>query len=122
MFEAHPATISYVKNQGLGFDVPYRFGTQTRRYLPDFIVELDDGRGRDDPLHLVVEVKGFRDETDKVKASTMRAYWLPGVNRLGDWGRWAFCELREPFSMEEDYGNLVAELTSKNTALIPEKA
>lgn len=109
VIEGHPATIAYVKNQGLGFEVPYRFGTQTRRYLPDFIVKLEDGRGRDDPLHLVVEVKGFRDEADKVKASTMRAYWLPGVNRLGDWGRWAFCELREPFAMEEDYARAVAE-------------
>lgn len=116
VIEGHPATIAYVKNQGLGFEVPYRFGTQTRRYLPDFIVKLDDGRGRDDPLHLIVEVKGFRDEADKVKASTIRAYWLPGVNRLGDWGRWAFCELREPFAMEEEYGNLVAELTRTNTA------
>jgi len=45
--EAHPATISYVKNQALGFEVPYRSVSTPRRHLPDFIVRLDDGRGPD---------------------------------------------------------------------------
>lgn len=38
----------------------YRDGATPRRYLPDFIVKLDDGNGPDDPLHLVVEIKGWR--------------------------------------------------------------
>ncbi len=36
--EAHPRVLAYVKNHNLGFDVPYRYGSETRTYRPDFIV------------------------------------------------------------------------------------
>jgi hypothetical protein len=35
------------------FEVPYRYGSESRRYRPDFIVLADDGRGKDDLLRLV---------------------------------------------------------------------
>ena len=110
--ERHPATLAYVKNQGLGFEVPYlkKDGGETRRYVPDFIVTLDDGRGPDDPVNLVVEIKGFRDGDAQIKAETMRALWVPGVNNLGTFGRWAFGELRDPFDMEADFGRLMEEV------------
>ena len=44
----------------------------------------------DDLLNLVVEIKGYRGENAKDKANTMDAYWVPGVNNLGAFGRWAF--------------------------------
>lgn len=74
---------AYVKNHGLGLEVPYRFGSETRKYLPDFIVLVDDGHGDDDLLHLVGEIKGYRREDAVVKKSTMDTYWVPGVNHLG---------------------------------------
>lgn len=86
--EAHPRVRAYVKNHGLGFEVPYRYGSESRRYRPDFIVHIDDGHGDDDLLHLVVEIKGFRGEDAKEKKSTMDTYWVPGVNNLGTYGRW----------------------------------
>ena len=36
----------------------------------------DDGRGADDPLHLIVEVKGLKDNQDTAKADTATAMWL----------------------------------------------
>jgi type III restriction enzyme len=57
--EAHPRVRAYVKNHSLGFEVPYRFGSEARRYRPDFIVLVDDGRGDDDLLRLVVEIQGL---------------------------------------------------------------
>jgi type III restriction enzyme len=48
--EWHPRVLAYVKNHGLGLEVPYRFGSETRRYRPDFIVLVDDGYGSDNPL------------------------------------------------------------------------
>jgi type III restriction enzyme len=90
--EAHPNVLAYVKNHNMGFEVPYRFKSERRTYIPDFIVLLDDGRGKDDPLHLVVEVKGYRGEDAKDKKATMETYWVPGVNNLGTHGRWAFAE------------------------------
>ena len=101
--ESHPRVRAYVKNHNLGLDVPYRYGSETRRYLPDFVVLVDDGRGGDDLLRLVVEVKGYRREDAKDKKKTMDAYWVPGVNNLGTFGRWAFAELTDVYAMEEDF-------------------
>ena len=49
MAESHPKVRAYVKNHNLGLEVPYRYGSNTRTYIPDFIVLVDDGQ--DDPLH-----------------------------------------------------------------------
>ena len=101
--EAHPRVQAYVKNHNLGFDVPYRYGSETRRYRPDFIVQVDDGHGADDLLHLIVEIKGYRREDAKEKNSTMETYWVPGVNHLGTQGRWAFAEFTEVYQIEADF-------------------
>ena len=94
---------AYVKNEGLGFEVPYRLGNESRIYLPDFILLLEDGHGEDDLLHIVVEIKGYRREDAKDKASTMENNWIPAVNSLGQFGRWAFMELGRAYAMEDGF-------------------
>ena len=101
--EAHPRVRAYAKNHGLGLEVPYRYGSEVRKYLPDFIVLVDDGRGEDDLLHLVVEIKGYRREDAVEKKSTMDTYWVPGVNHLGSHGRWAFAEFTDVYQIEADF-------------------
>jgi type III restriction enzyme len=101
--EKHPRVRAYVKNHNLGLEVPYRLQAETRRYRPDFIVRIDDGRGDDDLLNLVVEIKGYRGEDAKEKKSTMDNYWVPGVNRLGSQGRWAFAEFTDVYAMQHDF-------------------
>ena len=106
--EAHPKVVAYVKNHNLGLEVPYRYASELRNYIPDFIVLVDDGHpprpdGTSDLLHLIVEIKGFRGEDAKEKASTMRTYWVPGVNHLGTHGRWAFAEFCDVYEMESDF-------------------
>jgi len=101
--ESHSKVRAYVKNHNLGLEVPYRHGSETRKYLPDFIVLVDDDHGHDDPLHLVVEIKGYRREDAKEKKSTMDTYWGPGVNHLGTYGRWAFAEFTEVYQIEADF-------------------
>ena len=91
----------------LGFDVPYRYGSESRIYRPDFIVLVEDGHGEDDLLHLVVEIKGYRREDAKDKKLTMETYWVPGVNNSGKFGRWAFAEFTEVFGMEADFADRV---------------
>ena len=105
--EAHPQVMAYVKNHNLGLEVPYRYGSETRTYIPDFIVQIDDGHGRDDPLNLIVEIKGYRREDAKEKKSTMENYWVPGVNNHGQYGRWAFAEFADVYEMQEDFSNKV---------------
>ena len=101
--EAHPRVRAYVKNHNLGFEVPYRYGSRSRKYRPDFIVLVDDGHGDEDLLHLIVEIKGYRREDAKEKKSTMETYWVPGVNHLGTYGRWAFAEFTEVYQIEADF-------------------
>jgi type III restriction enzyme len=101
--ESHPRVRAYVKNHNLGFEVPYRYGSETRMYRPDFIVLVDDGHGPDDLLHLVVEIKGYRREDAKEKKSTMETYWVPGVNNHGTYGRWSFAEFTDVYEIESDF-------------------
>jgi type III restriction enzyme len=105
--EVHPRVRAYVKNHSLGFEVPYQFGSEARRYRPDFIVLVDDGRGDRDLLHLVVEIKGYRGEDAKEKKGTMDTYWVHGVNNRGDFGRWAFAEFSDVYEMELDFAKKV---------------
>ena len=107
VLDHHPRVRRWVKNQALGFEVPYQMGGVAHKYIPDFIVVVDDGRGDDDLLHLVCEVKGYRGEDAKVKKNTMEAFWVPGVNNSGRFGRWGFAEFREVFAMETDFGSAV---------------
>jgi type III restriction enzyme len=106
--EEHPKVQAYVKNHNLGFTVPYRMGSVSRQYIPDYIVLVDDGRGPDDLLHLVVEIKGYRGEDAKDKASTMRTYWIPGINNSGKFGRWAFAEFTDVWMMDSEFKQKVA--------------
>ena len=105
--EKHPSVLTYVKNHNLGLEVPYLHGSEKRTYVPDFIVRLDDGQGPDDPLHLVMEIKGYRAEDAKDKKATMEGYWVPGVNRHGGHGRWAFAEFGEGLQMEPDLNAVI---------------
>ncbi len=101
--EAHPRVKAYVKNHNLGLEVPYRYGSETRKYIPDFIVLVDDGKGPEDLLHLIVEIKGYRREDAKEKKSTMDTYWVPGVNNLRTYGRWVFAEFMDVYEIESDF-------------------
>jgi type III restriction enzyme len=101
--EGHPRVRAYVKNHNLGLEVPYRFGSEMRKYRPDFIVLVDDGHGLDDLLHLIVEIKGYRREDAKEKKSTMDTYWVPGVNHLKTHGRWAFAEFTDVYQIQDDF-------------------
>jgi type III restriction enzyme len=99
--EEHPKVLSYVKNHNLGLEVPYQYGSGTRTYIPDFIVHVDDGH--EDPLNLIVEIKGYRREDAKDKKTTMETYWIPGVNNLKSYGRWAFAEFTDVYAMQDEF-------------------
>ena len=112
--ESHPSVKAYVKNHNLGLEVPYRFGSVMRTYLPDFIVLVDDAR--EDPLHLIVEIKGYRREDAKEKKATIETYWVPGVNNLGQYGRWAFAEFTEVYEIESEFNKMIDSVTANPAA------
>jgi len=108
--ESHPRVVRYVKNQGLGLEVPYRSGEDNRRYHPDFIVVINLGdEENEELLNLIVEVKGYRRENEKAKQNTMRTYWVPGVNNLKTYGRWAFAEFAEVYGMDDELEELITK-------------
>ena len=116
VIEEHPLVHAYVKNQGMGFEVPYRLGSEMKRYIPDFIVRINDGHGENDLLNLVAEVKGYRREDAKDKKDTMDTYWIPGVNTLGTYGRWAFAEFREVYDIREELDAVIDSARLKASA------
>ncbi len=91
--EGMDEVFAYVKNHNISFEVPYDFTGETLSYRPDYIARVEDGRP--EPLNLVIEVKGQRDEKDKAKAETMRNLWVPAVNNAKRFGRWGFLELND---------------------------
>jgi type III restriction enzyme len=96
-----PEVLRYVKNDHLGFEVPYVDGSTEHRYRPDFIAVIDDGHGPDDPLHLIVEMKGRQTPQDDAKHDTARTLWIPAVNALARFGRWDFVRAEGPFAVDE---------------------
>ena len=91
-------------------EVPYVVGGEAHQYIPDFLVDIAHPTDPNaDPLHLILEVKGYRGEDAQHKANTMTSQWVPGVNANGGFGQWAFAELRDVFGMEADLNRVITE-------------
>ncbi|MGH9432097.1 MAG: BPTD_3080 family restriction endonuclease [Terriglobia bacterium] len=100
--------LCYVKNQNLGFTIPYTINGEEHNYVPDFIVRLDDGRGREDLLNLIVEVSGEPRKDKAAKVSTARDLWAPAVNNHGGFGRWEYIEISDPWDARNAIRTLLA--------------
>ena len=96
--EDMPEVVCYVKN-GVqpGFTIPYTLSGEERQYIPDFILRVDDGHGRDDLLNLIVEVSGEARKDKAAKVATARTLWIPAINNHGGYGRWDFIEISDPW-------------------------
>ena len=110
--ESMPEVIRYVKNDHLGFAIPYTLNGQEKNYLPDFIACIDDGHGEDNFLSLIVEVTGRKDKEKEAKVSTARTLWVPAVNNYGGFGRWGFLEINDPWNAQ----NLIREYLKRSLA------
>lgn len=77
-----PHVQSWVKNDHLNFEVLYIYQGVVRKYLPDFLVRLDNG------TTLILEVKGQTTDRDKAKWGFLDE-WITAVNTDGRFGTWA---------------------------------
>ncbi|CAN5860827.1 DEAD/DEAH box helicase family protein [soil metagenome] len=101
--------VCYVKNMaklgGGGFTIPYLLNGDPKRFMPDFLVWIDDGHGKENPLKLILEVSGSKEGEDKIgdakatKVTTAKDLWIPAVNGAGEFGRWAFLECLDPWDV-----------------------
>lgn len=89
--------VRYVKNHNLSFTIPYTINGEEHAYTPDFIAVIDDGRGREDLLSLIVEVSGEPKKDKAAKVSTAKTLWVPAINNHGGFGRWRFIEVTDPW-------------------------
>jgi len=95
--EANEAVHAYVKNDHLGFSVPYVLNGKSYDYLPDFLARLvpaEDGIERT----LIVEVSGTHKPKapTEAKAITARNRWCRSVNNSGNHGIWGYLEVNDP--------------------------
>ncbi|RSN07286.1 restriction endonuclease [Streptomyces sp. WAC 05977] len=100
--ELNPNVRSYVKNDHLGFAIPYVYKGRTHTYLPDFLVRLQPLDGEDFDRMLIVEVSGSRKSpgSTQVKAMTARQSWCASVNNHTGFGRWGYIEMRDPLTFK----------------------
>jgi type III restriction enzyme len=104
LLEDNDRVASYVKNDHLGFTIPYLWKGRSHDYWPDFLVRLVDQPDDDYTRTLIVEVSGGRKdaETAKVKAITARDQWCTAVNNHGGFGRWGYVEITNMLGAERE--------------------
>ena len=78
-----------------------------------YIVQVNDGRGIENPLNLFVEIRGCRGEDGREQKGTIDACCMRGVNSSGEFGYWAFSEFRDEWESETVFERLVAETSGK---------
>jgi type III restriction enzyme len=100
---------SYVKNHNLGFTIPYTLNGEEKNYTPDFIARINDGHGPDNLLNLIIEVSGPERKDKKEKVATATLLWVPAVNNHGDFGRWAFIEIKDPWNAKKEIRAYLAD-------------
>jgi len=110
-----PEVISYVKNQGLGFTVPYVLDGREHDYLPDYLVHYRDGRL--ESLNLILEVTGEKKKDKAVKVATATTLWVPAINNHGGFGRWAFLEIDDPWNAKNAIRAAVAALQTQEVSV-----
>ncbi|UKA63756.1 BPTD_3080 family restriction endonuclease [Arthrobacter sp. FW306-04-A] len=91
---------AYVKNDHLGFTIPYVHKGRTHSYFPDFLVRLKRQDGDDFDRTLIIEVSGSQKSPGptQAKATTARDSWCASVNNHGGFGRWGYIEMTDPLA------------------------
>jgi type III restriction enzyme len=93
-FEKSALVTSYAKNDHLGFQLYYLWNGARRRYIPDFLIRLANGKT------LVLEMKGADSDQDRAKRAALDA-WVLGVNAKGGFGVWCWDVVFEPAKVND---------------------
>lgn len=98
LLEGDDRVHAYVKNERLGFSIPYVHQGRTHEYVPDFLVRVVPQYDGEVERTLIVEVSGTHKSPGptKAKAETARDQWCPAVNNWGEFGRWGYVEVHNP--------------------------
>lgn len=99
---------AYVKNDHLGFTIPYTHDGQPKNYVPDYVIRWQTPDGG--TVNLIVEVSGEAREDKAAKVSAARNLWVPAVNNHGGFGRWRFVEVTDPWDAKNILRAAMADL------------
>ncbi len=94
ILETNPLVEAYAKNDHLGFQIWYLWKGSKRRYIPDFLIRLANGRT------LVLEIKGQDTDQDKEKRAALDS-WVRAINAKGGFGLWAWDVAFEPGMIQD---------------------
>ncbi|BCH32933.1 hypothetical protein MesoLjLc_48630 [Mesorhizobium sp. L-8-10] len=83
VLDTHPGVRKWVKNERLGFFIPYRRHGLPAKYVPDFIVVTDADQ------NVIVEIKGQVTDNADAKAKAAER-WAKAVTQLGQHGTWSY--------------------------------
>mgnify|MGYP005976334547 CR=1 FL=1 len=81
LLEKNEHVKAWAKNDHLGFEIVYVYEGVVRKYIPDYLVKLDNGKT------LVLETKGRMTEKDIAKRKALST-WIEAVNGTGEFGMW----------------------------------
>ncbi|KUI44921.1 restriction endonuclease [Mycobacterium sp. IS-1590] len=92
---------AYVKNDHLGFAIPYVHKGRSHSYVPDFLLRLTKQDESEVNRSLIIEVSGSLKHahspgSPEQKAVTARDSWCVAVNNHGGFGRWGYIEMKDP--------------------------
>jgi type III restriction enzyme len=91
--DTHRRVSSFVKNDHLGFAIPYLHNGQPHDYVPDFLVRLVDKPD----FTLIVETKGYDRLKDVKQQAAQR--WVAAVNADEKYGTWSYVMTTEMTSI-----------------------
>ena len=104
---------SYVKNDHLGFTIPYVHKGRSHEYVPDFLVRLE--RRADDDVDAHADRRGLRQpeepRPDRGRRRPPRAtQWCAAVNNHGGFGRWGYVEMTDPLEFKARLADAIQAL------------
>ena len=86
--------VPYAKSDHLVFQVFYMWNGVRRRFVPDFLIRLANGKT------LILEIKGEDNEQNRAKRSALDV-WVQGVNAKGGFGVWCWDVAFMPAQMQD---------------------
>ncbi|WP_374494435.1 BPTD_3080 family restriction endonuclease [Zoogloea sp.] len=93
--EKRPDVAAYAKNDHLGFQLHYLWRGSRRKYVPDFLIRLANGK------HLILEIKGEDSDQNRSKRMALDA-WVRAVNTRGGFGTWCWDVVKgEPSKVDD---------------------
>lgn len=94
LFERSKLVDAYAKNDHLGLQIQYMWGGSRRRYIPDFVVRLSNGKT------LVLEIKGTDSPQNKAKRAALDE-WVRAINSSGGFGQWSWAVAFAPGQIDD---------------------